>query len=101
MDPGGLWRLAPAYDLTFSSGPGGEHYLDVEGEGRHPTQAHVAALGKRHGFGKAAVEQVIEEVTAAIAGWPRFADEAGVTALSKAEIAQAHAQVARSFFAAS
>ncbi len=26
------WRLAPAYDLTFSSGPNGEHYLAVNGE---------------------------------------------------------------------
>ena len=100
MDPDGLWRLAPAYDLTFSSGPGGEHYLDVEGEARRPTQAHVAALGKRHGFGKAAVDQVVEEVSAALADWPRFADETGVTALSKAEISQAHARVARSFFTA-
>lgn len=25
MGPDGEWRLAPAYDLTFSAGPGGEH----------------------------------------------------------------------------
>src|SRR5665213_321567 len=45
MDASGDWRLAPAYDLTFSRGPGGEHYLDVEGEGRRPTRALVARLG--------------------------------------------------------
>ncbi|MBR7619243.1 type II toxin-antitoxin system HipA family toxin [Phenylobacterium sp. 20VBR1] len=38
MSERGDWRLAPAYDLTFSAGPGGEHYLDIEGEGRHPTR---------------------------------------------------------------
>ena len=101
MDPAGVWRLAPAYDLTYSTGPGGEHYLDVEGEGRRPTRTHVRALGKRHGYDKAAVDQVIDEVAAALAGWPGFADAAGVTALSKADIAGGHADVARSFFAMS
>lgn len=100
MDPTGEWRLAPAYDLTYSAGPGGEHYLDVEGEGRRPTRAHVRALGKRHGYDKATVDRVIEEVAAALAGWPGFADEAGVTRFSKTDIAAAHADVAGSFFAA-
>src|SRR5690606_19130851 len=35
MNKTGEWRLAPAYDLTYSRGPGGEHYLDVEGEGKN------------------------------------------------------------------
>lgn len=101
MDPVGVWRLAPAYDLTYSAGPGGEHYLDVEGEGRRPTQAHVRALGKRHGFDRAAVDRVIDEVAAALASWPGFADEAGVTRLSRTDIAAAHADVAGTFFAVS
>jgi serine/threonine-protein kinase HipA len=101
MDPAGVWRLAPAYDLTFSSGPGGEHYLDVEGEGLHPTRAQVRTLGKRHGYDKVTVDQIIDEVAAALAGWPAFADEAGVTKLSKTDVAAAHAAVAGSFFAVS
>jgi serine/threonine-protein kinase HipA len=100
MDAAGTWRLAPAYDLTYSAGPGGEHYLDVEGEGRRPTRTHVRALGKRHGFDKAAVDAIIDEVAAALAGWPRFADDAGVTQASKADIAAAHAAIAGAFFAA-
>lgn len=50
MSWAGELRLAPAYGLTFSPGPGGEHYMDIEGEGRNPTQAHVEALGARHGL---------------------------------------------------
>ncbi len=34
MDSAGDWRLAPAYDLTYSPGPGGEHYMDIAGEGK-------------------------------------------------------------------
>lgn len=98
MDAAGTWRLAPAYDLTYSAGPGGEHYLDIEGEGRRPTRAQVTALGKRHGLDKMAVDAVIEEVAAALADWPGLADEAGVTMASKTHIAAAHAAVAETFF---
>ena len=34
MNADGTWRLAPAYDLTFMRGPGGEHSMLVAGEGR-------------------------------------------------------------------
>jgi serine/threonine-protein kinase HipA len=78
MDETGEWRLAPAYDLTYSAGPGGEHYLDVEGEGRNPTRGHVLALGRRHGISQRTIDTVIDEVRASVALWPRFAAEAGV-----------------------
>lgn len=32
MSPSGVWRLAPAYDVTFCEGPGGYHQMDVMGE---------------------------------------------------------------------
>lgn len=87
MDPQGNWRLSPAYDLTFSNGPGGEHYLAVEGEGRAPTRAHVQALGRRHGLTDRVVAQIIDTVRAATASWPQFAGENEVRT-SAAEIAQ-------------
>lgn len=99
MDAGGEWRLAPAYDLTYSAGPGGEHYLDIEGEGRNPTRSQVQTLGRRHGLSDATIKSVIEEVRVAVDGWLRFADEAGVTRTSKAEISTALGTVAARFFA--
>lgn len=97
MDDRGRWRLAPAYDLTYSAGPGGEHYLDVEGEGKNPSRVQVQALGHRHGLADRLIEGVIDEVRAAVADWPRFADNAGVTKASRTEILTAHAAVAASF----
>ncbi|MFH0935177.1 MAG: type II toxin-antitoxin system HipA family toxin [Pseudomonadota bacterium] len=38
------WKLAPAYDLTFNEGPGGEHQMDVCGEGRVPGKAELLRL---------------------------------------------------------
>jgi serine/threonine-protein kinase HipA len=87
FDADDQWHLAPAYDLTFSSGPGGEHYLAVEGEGRSPTRAHVLRLAKRHGFSEAQVSQMIDAIRASIAEWPRHAQELGVSA-SRDEIAE-------------
>lgn len=105
MDTAGIWRLAPAYDLTYSAGPGGEHYLDIEGEGRRPTRAHVRVLGKRHGFDRVIVDGIIDEAAAALARWPvgplaRLRRRGGRGQVSNAEITAAHAAVAQSFFAA-
>ena len=99
MDASGQWRLAPSYDLTFSTGPGGEHYLDIEGEGRNPTREQVRALGKRHGLPARRVDSIIDEVRAAVADWPHFADASGVTRASRAEILAAQHAIAAAFSA--
>ena len=41
------WHLAPAYDLTYCEGPGGEHQMDVCGEGRSIARSHMMALAKQ------------------------------------------------------
>lgn len=97
MDERGQWRLAPAYDLTYSAGPGGEHYLDVEGEGRNPTREQVVTLGRRHGLAKPLIDTIVDEVRAAVAEWPRFANEAGVSRASRTEILAAHRMVGAAF----
>jgi serine/threonine-protein kinase HipA len=97
MDAGGDWRLAPAYDLTYAPGPGGEHYLDIEGEGRNPTRAHVVRLGARHSLDAKAVAAMVADVRAAVARWPAFGDAAEVTKASAREIAAGHARVWAAF----
>lgn len=92
----GEWRLAPAYDLTFSAGPGGEHYMAIEGEGREPTRAQVMTLGRRHGLSNRTMTEIIDSVRAALADWLRIATETGAT-VSVTEIAEHHASVARAF----
>ncbi|HWE45753.1 MAG TPA: type II toxin-antitoxin system HipA family toxin [Caulobacteraceae bacterium] len=97
MSADGDWKLAPAYDLTYAAGPSGEHYMDVEGEGREPTHRHVRVLGARHGIEAKAVDAAVDTVRAAIADWPRYADVAGVTTASAREIGEAHAHVWAAF----
>lgn len=78
MDDRGNWRLAPAFDLTFSNGPGGEHYMAVRGEGRTITREHVEKLGKGQGISAKRVDAVIDDVRSALADWPMRARETGV-----------------------
>jgi len=93
MDQTGEWRLAPAFDLTYAPGPGGEHYLDVEGEGRQPTRAHALKLGKRHGVHEKRVAEIIDQTRAAVSDWPKLAKAAGVSTGSTKSIGGAHARV--------
>lgn len=78
MDEAGEWHLAPAYDLTFSDGPGGEHYLAVAGEGAMPTRGHVDRVALLHGIAPKLVGAIVEQVTDAVAGWKAAARDAGV-----------------------
>lgn len=41
LDQQGLWKLSPAFDLTYSFGPGGEHSTSVAGHGKNITRAHL------------------------------------------------------------
>ena len=79
MDETGKWQVSPAYDLTFSAGPSGEHCSMVMGEGKHPTLMHLLKLAKIGGIKTSIAQQIIEEVRAAIAQWQYLAKNAGVS----------------------
>lgn len=78
MGAEGKWSLAPAYDLTYSDGPAGEHSAAIAGEGRRPGREHLLAVAKKASITERDALMVIDEVHAAITDWPRFADEAGL-----------------------
>ena len=80
------WRISPAYDLTFSEGPGGEHWMAIAGEGRHPGLSHMLAVAREAGVPEKRARQVIDEVRAAVDLWPNFAAAAGVGAPSRDRI---------------
>jgi serine/threonine-protein kinase HipA len=96
MDEKGEWHLAPAFDLTFAHGPGGEHYMAVMGEGREITRGAVEALGVRHGIAAKRIVAIVEDVRDAVAVWPKVAEESGVSD-SAAEIGERLATVGAAF----
>lgn len=56
------WRLAPAYDLSFSQGPMGQHHMDVCGEGAAVTRQHLRQLAAQGGVPAAAAEQTVQHM---------------------------------------
>ena len=84
MDRVGAWQLAPAYDLTFSEGPGGEHSTSIGGEGRAPGVTHMMALASSAQIKNP--RHVLDEVATAVSDWRRFAAAAGVSRASMLRI---------------
>ena len=79
MDEKGIWSVSPAYDLTFSSGPGGEHYTTLMGNGRSPGKADLLKLAAISGIDHREALDILEQVKEAVSQWKQFAQEAGVS----------------------
>jgi serine/threonine-protein kinase HipA len=88
----GAWELAPAYDLVFSPGPGGEHTMTVAGEGRAPARSHLLQLAEPAGIASREAESMLDGVAAAASRWRSHARQAGVGAKTTKEIEKAIAQ---------
>jgi serine/threonine-protein kinase HipA len=80
MTTGGGWELAPAYDLVFSPGPGGEHTMTIAGEGRAPARSHLLKLADLTGISNREAQAILDEVATAVAHWRAHARRAGVWA---------------------
>ncbi|MDK9720971.1 MAG: type II toxin-antitoxin system HipA family toxin [Rhodospirillales bacterium] len=87
MERDGAWRLAPAYDLTFAPGPGGEHSTSVLGHGKAITRQHLIELGKKADLKTKEIDDITDAVTEAVTNWPRFAEACGVKHASCKRIA--------------
>ncbi len=79
MNEKGEWKFAPAYDLTFSSGPNGEQSTSVMGEGRNPGVDHLMRLAKEAGIRVQDASLIIEQTKAALKDWQVLAQEYGVS----------------------
>ena len=57
-----MWRLSPAYDLTYSNTYYGEHTTTVDGNGKNPGKKELVAVGVQAGMKKTYCERVAEEI---------------------------------------
>lgn len=85
----GNWRVSPAYDLTFSNGPGGEHCMTVMGEGKNPSRQHLLKLAAVGQLSAPHANTLIDEVASALAQWPVLAQNAGVSRSNRHQIQRA------------
>ncbi|MBV9438919.1 MAG: type II toxin-antitoxin system HipA family toxin [Candidatus Eremiobacteraeota bacterium] len=88
--PDRRWRLAPAFDLTYSSGPGGEHYLAVRGEARDVGADAITALAEAQYVKRPRLKSIADDVLAAVDRFPEFAGDYGVSRRTLRDVRRAH-----------
>lgn len=90
MDGAGVWRLSPAYDITFSRCHGGEQTMSVDGFGRNIPQHVFYALGEMCGLGVDNINQIFSETFDALSQWGRIAADLHIDDAHRKEIQEIH-----------
>ncbi|MDF1828025.1 MAG: type II toxin-antitoxin system HipA family toxin [Legionellaceae bacterium] len=98
MDTKGTWQVSPSYDLTFSSGPSGEHCSMVMGEGKSPGIKHLLELAQVSNIKKSDALQMIDDVKLSVSQWSNFAKDAGVSRSSSELINSAITNIIKNNF---
>lgn len=78
MGSQGEWRLTPAYDVTPSEGPGGEHSMAICGEGRQPGRSDIMRLAQTASIRSAAADAIVDQVESAVAAFREHAERAAL-----------------------
>ena len=93
MDLDGQWRLAPAYDLMYCEGPGGEHTMSIAGEGANPGMRQFEELAAKMSLSGSDLQEIVGSVAEAVGSWQRFARECGVSPASEGRIGERRREV--------
>ena len=83
MDKKGVWRLSPAYDMTFSYSKSSTwvnaHQMLINGKADEITRGDFIKEAEKAGIKKSEAEKSIQQVVNAVAKWDSFAEEAGLS----------------------
>jgi serine/threonine-protein kinase HipA len=89
MRADGRWRLSPAYDLTFSRGPGGERYSAINGKGSNIRRSDLLAEADEQSISRNDALTIIERVAAAVRAIPDIARKLGTSPATIRELGSA------------
>ena len=82
MDKTGAWRLAPAFDVTYSYNPSGRwtgsHQMTINAKRDDFEVSDFVAAGRSAGLKQGRAAALLAEVTNAVERWPDFAKQAKV-----------------------
>lgn len=82
------WRLSPAYDLTYAFNPANQwlrqHLMSVNGKFAQITEKDLLTLADQ--FAVPGARAILGQVLDAVAQWPQFASEAGISDARTAEV---------------
>jgi serine/threonine-protein kinase HipA len=83
MNRRGLWRLAPAFDISYAWDPKGDwtsrHQMSINNKRDDFEREDLIAMAKTAGIKKAYANEMISRVIDAFRGWPKIAESAGVS----------------------
>jgi serine/threonine-protein kinase HipA len=88
MQADGQWTVSPAYDLTSTTNPlvSGVRAASVNGKGVGVGRADLKRLGESQSVRR--IDEIIEEVLAAVNDWDRCAKEAGLIKYRVEQVAE-------------
>jgi serine/threonine-protein kinase HipA len=78
MPDDGRWELSPAYDLTYSSGPQGEHWTSYSGEGKKPGITQLLKVAKVASIHEKSALFIVDQVKTSVATFKQLAQEHNV-----------------------
>jgi len=82
MDRAGVWRLSPAFDITWSHNPAGawthRHQMSMNGKRDGFTRDDFLICARTASLNRARAIAILKDVQSAVEAWPRFAEAAGV-----------------------
>jgi serine/threonine-protein kinase HipA len=83
MDKKGVWRLSPAYDMTFSYSKSSTwvnaHQMLINGKADKITRNDFIKVAEKAGIKKSEAEKQMEQVKNAVSNFKNFAEEAGLS----------------------
>lgn len=84
MDKDGIWRLSPAFDMTYAHKKNGEwthsHQMLINGKAGDILESDLLAVANNAGIRKKDAELVIRQVKEVVSRWEYFASQANVPA---------------------
>jgi serine/threonine-protein kinase HipA len=83
------WKLSPVYDLTFNTGPRGEHQTAVMGQSRKPGRADLMKLAADCGVRAALAVEAIDKVCAGVSRLATFLVDFEIRKTTRLNIADA------------
>jgi len=90
MDRSGHWSLSPAFDVTYAFNPRGawtaRHQMSINGKTDDFTREDFRACARVAGLKSGRDTEILDEVRGAVAEWPRYAREAGVSERQREQI---------------
>ena len=92
MDMDGVWRLAPAYDLSYAYNPASRwlarHQMTINGKQENISRSDLLSVGKQMNIKKD--KEIIETVLGIVKNWKTYASEAGVPLKQSEAIGSGH-----------